>query len=113
MPRIPRSRAGSWMNPGAYRCIVKTEDFWIKGARASAPPVFLSRADVASATHARGRGAAALELLGSTRVAISLLVSICVASLIGTVLPPNQGARSCVGEFGPFWSAVFDQCSIW
>src|SRR5690606_20512047 len=47
------------------------------------------------------------------RFAISLLVFICVASLIGTVLPQNQGASTYVDQFGPFWFAVFDQFSIW
>ncbi|MGX5658891.1 cytochrome c biogenesis protein ResB [Castellaniella ginsengisoli] len=47
------------------------------------------------------------------RFAISLLVFICVASLIGTVLPQNQGANTYVDQFGPFWFAVFDRFSIW
>uniref|UniRef100_UPI003341A2E5 cytochrome c biogenesis protein ResB n=1 Tax=Castellaniella defragrans TaxID=75697 RepID=UPI003341A2E5 len=47
------------------------------------------------------------------RFAISLLVFICVASLIGTVLPQNQAANSYVDQFGPFWFAVFDRFSIW
>lgn len=47
------------------------------------------------------------------RFAISLLVFICVASLIGTVLPQNQGANSYIDQFGPFWFAVFDRFAIW
>ncbi|MGB6241389.1 MAG: cytochrome c biogenesis protein ResB [Castellaniella sp.] len=47
------------------------------------------------------------------RFAISLLVFICVASLIGTVLPQNQAANTYIDQFGPFWFAVFDQFSIW
>jgi len=54
-----------------------------------------------------------IELLGSMRFAISLLVFICVASLIGTVLPQNQAANTYVDQFGPFWFAVFDRFSIW
>ncbi|MFV0284537.1 MAG: cytochrome c biogenesis protein ResB [Castellaniella sp.] len=47
------------------------------------------------------------------RFAISLLVFICVASLIGTVLPQNQAVNTYIDQFGPFWYTVFDQFSIW
>ncbi|MDN5842451.1 MAG: cytochrome c biogenesis protein ResB [Alcaligenaceae bacterium] len=47
------------------------------------------------------------------RFAISLLVFICVASLIGTVLPQNQTPTAYVDQFGPFWFAVFDRFSLW
>ncbi|MER1940027.1 cytochrome c biogenesis protein ResB [Castellaniella sp. FW104-16D08] len=47
------------------------------------------------------------------RFAISLLVFICVASLIGTVLPQNQGTNAYIDQFGPFWFSVFDKFSIW
>lgn len=47
------------------------------------------------------------------RFAISLLMFICVASLIGTVLPQNQAANAYIDQFGPFWFKVFDQFSIW
>ncbi|HEX7387214.1 MAG TPA: cytochrome c biogenesis protein ResB [Castellaniella sp.] len=47
------------------------------------------------------------------RFAISLLVFICIASLIGTVLPQNQALNSYVDQFGPFWFAVFNEFSIW
>ncbi|GAA0779391.1 cytochrome c biogenesis protein ResB [Castellaniella ginsengisoli] len=73
----------------------------------------MSRAAVASLSRSRALGADLIELLGSMRFAISLLVFICVASLIGTVLPQNQGANTYVDQFGPFWFAVFDQFSIW
>lgn len=59
------------------------------------------------------RGANIIELLGSMRFAISLLVFICVASLIGTVLPQNQAPSSYIDQFGPFWFAVFDRFSLW
>ncbi|MBV6273976.1 cytochrome c biogenesis protein ResB [Alcaligenaceae bacterium CGII-47] len=47
------------------------------------------------------------------RFAISLLVFICVASLIGTILPQNQAANVYIDQFGPFWFAVFDRFSLW
>lgn len=54
-----------------------------------------------------------MELLGSMRFAVSLLMFICVASLIGTVLQQNQPANSYIDQFGPFWFSVFDKFSIW
>lgn len=58
-------------------------------------------------------GADVLELLGSMRFAVSLLMFICVASLIGTVLMQNQLPNAYFDQFGPFWYAVFDKFSIW
>ncbi|WP_416233122.1 cytochrome c biogenesis protein ResB [Castellaniella sp.] len=66
-----------------------------------------------SSSSSRTWGADVVELLGSMRFAISLLVFICVASLIGTVLPQNQATNTYIDQFGPFWYAVFDQFSIW
>lgn len=54
-----------------------------------------------------------LELLGSMRFAVSLLMFICVASVIGTVLVQNQPPNTYFDQFGPFWYAVFDTFSIW
>jgi len=54
-----------------------------------------------------------LELLSSMRFAISLLVFICLASLIGTVLPQNRSAGAYIDQFGPFWFEVFDKFSLW
>ncbi len=47
------------------------------------------------------------------RFAVSLLMFICVASLIGTVLQQNQAANTYIDKFGPFWFSVFDKFSIW
>lgn len=47
------------------------------------------------------------------RFAVSLLMFICVASIIGTVLPQNQVSNSYVDQFGPFWFELFDQFAIW
>lgn len=76
-------------------------------------PFLLSLSDVTSPASPRVRGADIIELLGSMRFAISLLMFICVASLIGTVLPQNQAANTYIDQFGPFWYTVFDQFSIW
>ena len=53
------------------------------------------------------------DLLGSMRFAISLLVIICVASVIGTVLPQNMPANTYIDQFGPFWFDVFSKFSVW
>ena len=48
-----------------------------------------------------------LEFLGSMNLAITLLVVIAVASVIGTVLQQNQPYADYVLKFGPFWFEVF------
>lgn len=54
-----------------------------------------------------------LELLGSMRFAVSLLMFVCIASLIGTVLQQDQAPSAYIDQFGPFWFALFDKFSIW
>ncbi|MDN3988170.1 cytochrome c biogenesis protein ResB [Zwartia vadi] len=54
-----------------------------------------------------------IELLSSMRFAISLLVYICLASIIGTVIPQGRSANSYIDQFGPFWFDVFNKFSIW
>ena len=47
------------------------------------------------------------------RFAVSLLMFICIASLLGTVLAQNRPSNSYIDQFGPFWFEVFDKFSIW
>lgn len=47
------------------------------------------------------------------RFAVSLLMFICVASLIGTVLQQNDSSNAYLDQFGPFWFELFDKFSIW
>ncbi len=47
------------------------------------------------------------------RFAVSLLVFICVASAVGTLLPQNRAASAYIDQFGPFWFEVFDKFSLW
>src|SRR5690554_208426 len=47
------------------------------------------------------------------RFAVSLLMFICVASLIGTVLQQNDTSNAYLDRFGPFWYELFDIFSIW
>lgn len=54
-----------------------------------------------------------LELLGSMRFAVSLLMFICVASIIGTVLEQSRATSTYIDQFGPFWFELFDKFSIW
>jgi cytochrome c biogenesis protein len=63
------------------------------------------------------RGAAwwrdGVELVSSMRFAISLLVLICIAAVIGTVVSQHQPLSNYVNQFGPFWAAVFDAVGLY
>lgn len=52
------------------------------------------------------------ELMGSMRFAVSLLSFICVASIIGTVLPQNQTELQYTDQFGTFWYTVFSKFGV-
>ena len=54
-----------------------------------------------------------VELLSSMRFAISLLVLICIASVIGTVLKQNEPMPNYVNQFGPFWFGFFKKFSLY
>lgn len=60
-----------------------------------------------SRTVSTGALATAIELLGSMRYAVALLTVLCIASVIGTVLPQGQLRAVYVGQFGPLWTDVF------
>jgi len=47
------------------------------------------------------------------RFAVSLLVFICLASIVGTVLVQNQPSNNYVNQFGPFWFEVFETFSLY
>ena len=47
------------------------------------------------------------------RFAVSLLMFICEASVLGTVLVQNRSSNTYIDQFGPFWFEVFDKFSIW
>ena len=49
----------------------------------------------------------AVELLSSMRFAISLLVVLAIASIIGTVLTQGDPYPNYVNQFGPFWADIF------
>ena len=54
-----------------------------------------------------------LEFLGSMNLAITLLVVVAVASIIGTVLQQNQPYSGYVLKFGPFWFEVFNRLGLY
>ncbi|HEU4621129.1 MAG TPA: cytochrome c biogenesis protein ResB [Burkholderiaceae bacterium] len=55
----------------------------------------------------------AVELLSSMRFAISVLVVIAIASVIGTVIQQNQPMVNYVNQFGPFWFQVFERLTLY
>jgi cytochrome c biogenesis protein len=54
-----------------------------------------------------------LEFLGSMNLAITLLVVVAIASIIGTVLQQNQPYSDYVLKFGPFWFEAFDRLGLY
>ena len=62
----------------------------------------------------RRRGVAeAVELVSSMRFAISLLMIIAIAAVIGTVMQQNQPMSNYMNQFGPFWFQVFDKIGLY
>ena len=53
-----------------------------------------------------------INFLGSMNLAVTLLVMLSIASVIGTVLQQNQTAQDYIIKFGPFWNQVFDQLGL-
>ena len=49
----------------------------------------------------------AIETISSMRFAISLLVILAIASIIGTVLTQEDPYPNYVNQFGPFWADIF------
>ena len=54
-----------------------------------------------------------LEFLGSMNLAITLLVAIIVAAIIGTVLQQNQAYTGYLAKFGPFWFEFFETLGLY
>lgn len=52
-------------------------------------------------------------LLGSMDLAITLLLALAVASIIGTVLQQNQPYADYLIKFGPFWFDVFEATGLY
>ena len=54
-----------------------------------------------------------LEFFGSMNLAITILVAIAIASVIGTVLQQNQPYNDYILKFGPFWHEVFQSIGLY
>ena len=54
-----------------------------------------------------------VDLFGSMRFAIALLVIISIASIIGTVLKQNDPYPNYVNQFGPFWADIFRSLDLY
>jgi cytochrome c biogenesis protein len=54
-----------------------------------------------------------LEFLGSMNLAVTLLVVVAIASVIGTVLQQNQPYADYAIKFGPFWFEVFRRLGLY
>jgi cytochrome c biogenesis protein len=62
----------------------------------------------------RRRGLAeAVELVSSMRFAISLLVIIAIAAIIGTVMKQSQPMPDYINQFGPFWYQIFGRLGLY
>lgn len=58
-------------------------------------------------------GAVGLQFLGSMNLAITLLVAISIASIIGTVLRQAEPYQNYIIKFGPFWFEVFQALGLY
>ena len=56
---------------------------------------------------------ALLRFLGSMNLAITLLLSIALASVIGTILKQNEPYQNYIVKFGPYWHHVFEQLGLY
>lgn len=55
----------------------------------------------------------AVELVSSMRFAISLLILIAIASIIGTVLKQSEPMINYVNQFGPLWFDIFGKLGLY
>jgi len=69
--------------------------------------------EVKKSVKTRSFGQRLFTLLGSMDLAITLLVVLAIASVIGTVLQQNQPYADYVIKFGPFWFDVFEAAGLY
>jgi len=55
----------------------------------------------------------AVELVSSMRFAITMLVMIAIAAIIGTVVKQGASFNEYVDQFGPFWFEVFNKLGLY
>ena len=54
-----------------------------------------------------------LRFLGSMNLAITLLVALALASVIGTILKQNEPYQNYIVKFGPFWHGLFERLGLY
>ncbi len=57
--------------------------------------------------------AEAVELVSSMRFAITMLVMIAIAAIIGTVVKQGEPMPNYINQFGPFWFEVFNKLGLY
>ncbi len=58
------------------------------------------------------RWRALYDFLGSMNLAVTLLVMLAIASVIGTVVKQGEAYQNYIIKFGPFWAELFDKLGI-
>lgn len=53
-----------------------------------------------------------IQFLGSMNLAVTLLMMLAIASIIGTILKQNEAFQNYIIKFGPFWTQVFDTLGL-
>ena len=61
----------------------------------------------------KSTGTLLLEFFGSMNLAITLLVTVGIASIVGTVLKQNEPYQNYIFKFGPFWFEVFKSLGLY
>src|SRR4051812_5914691 len=54
-----------------------------------------------------------VELVSSMRFAITMLVMIAIAAIIGTVMKQGEAMPNYINQFGPFWFEVFNKLGLY
>ncbi len=67
----------------------------------------------ATRRHPRSGAGIFLHFLGSMNLAITLLVAISIASVIGTIIPQAQPYTDYEAQFGPWWFEIFRRLGLY
>ena len=68
---------------------------------------------MSSANPNRSTARLLIRFLGSMNLAITLLVAVAIAAVIGTVLQQNLPYPDYVLKFGPFWFEIFKTLDLY
>ena len=74
----------------------------------------MNQADITQTpkTRRKSRARVLSDFLGSMNLAVTLLVMLSIASVIGTVLKQNETTQAYIIKFGPFWTDVFNSLGL-